>query len=122
MKELLRALGTQFNTEKSKWDLILERPPFEPELRKIIKNTRQVIKTTTKTRSWQCLWWNGYEEEVVVDYHVVHYLVRGDVLSYTKRSTNVPVDPTKLEALYQESLFYVKGALAEGEFFAEINV
>ncbi|MNP96428.1 hypothetical protein D3C85_90110 [compost metagenome] len=121
MKALLRALGTQFNTEKSKMEMIVERPPFEADLRKIIRSTKQVIKTTTRIRSWQCLFWSGYEEEVVTDYHVVHFLVRGDALSYTKRYYTEVVDPKHLEALYQESLFYVKGALAEDEYYPEIT-
>ncbi|MNU48724.1 hypothetical protein D3C71_376480 [compost metagenome] len=116
MKALLRALGTQFNTEKSRMEMIVERPPFEADLRKIIRSTKQMIKTTTRVSRWQCLWWSGYEEEVVTDYFIVHFLVRGDALSYSKRYHTEVIDQKHLEDLYQESLYSVKGHLAHDEF------
>ncbi|MND14792.1 hypothetical protein D3C87_1364080 [compost metagenome] len=116
MKALLRTLGTQFNTEKSKMKMIVERPPFESNLRKIIVSTKQMIKITTRVERWQCLWWSGYEEKTFTDYYVVHFLVRGDALSYSKRYEGEIVDPKHLEDLYQESLYSVKGHLAHDEF------
>lgn len=113
MKSWLRVLGSEFNTECSKMEVEVERPPFEEDLRKVIGTTKQVIKSHTKVRSWEFLWWNDYKEESYVDYHIIHYLKHGQPLSYTERYPGTVVDPSKLEALYQKSLKLVRQFISE---------
>jgi hypothetical protein len=111
MLGIVKALGTQFNSETTETMLLMERLPHGAELRRMVKYTRLVIKRRRKTEEVSLFWFNKVKVSWHIDYFVVHYLKDGRFLSYSKREHDAPMSLDTMESLYQDSLVVVKRQL-----------
>lgn len=111
MLGIIKALGTQHNTESAQTILLVDRAPRGGELRSFIKYSKLLVKRRLKTNGFSLLWFSNIKVSWCNDYFVVHYLKDGRLLSYTKREYNIPMTMEKMEALYVQSIGVVEAKL-----------
>lgn len=111
MLGIIKALGTQHNTESAQTILLVDRTPRGGELRSFIKYSKLLCKRRLKTHGFSFLWFSNIRMSWCIDYSVVHYLKDGRVLSYSKREYNIPMTMEKMEAVYTQSIDVVEEKL-----------
>lgn len=111
MLGVVKALGTQYNSETSQTLLLLDRLPRGVAFRRLIKNTKLVIKRRRKAKEVSLFWFNKIKVSCCIEYFVVHYFKDGRVLSYSKREYNDQMSLETMESLYLASLDVVETQL-----------
>lgn len=114
MHPFIEALGTTFTHETTEELYCLDSPPFDPEVRKIIRNTKLVVRRRRKTVEFNLFFLKTFKESFNMDYYVVHYLKGGGHASYSRRIHGADrFEESVMTGLYLESIPVVQANLGK---------